>query len=177
YIFTMMTGIFFGISQGLQPLISRSYGEENHENVRYYFRAGVGISFGCAGVLYGLLLVFGRGVIRAFVEDPAVIESAYTCLKIYGMAFLPAAVNIVFNTYFLSTKRTARALGVALTRGVVLNSACVFLLPMLFGPGAIWYSMVVAELATVGVAIALWRARAGDAAPNKISGKRPLRGV
>ncbi|MBQ1501345.1 MAG: MATE family efflux transporter, partial [Firmicutes bacterium] len=66
--------------------------------------------------------------------------------KVFSVSVIFAAVNIVFTTYFLSTKRTGAALMVAAGRSFLLNSVCIFLLPLLFGAGALYTGIIAAEL-------------------------------
>lgn len=41
YLLTLILGVFMGVSQGVQPLISRSFGEKDVVSEKYYFRAAL----------------------------------------------------------------------------------------------------------------------------------------
>lgn len=133
YLLLIVMGVFLGVSQGIQPLLGNSYGEERYEDVRYFFRSALLINLAITAVLYGVFFTVGDMALSLFIRDNTLIPTAFTALRGYGFALLPASANIVFITYFLSTKNTSRALVIACSRGFVLNSICVFLIPAWLG--------------------------------------------
>lgn len=153
YLLLIVMGVFLGVSQGIQPLIGNSFGEERHEDVRYFFRSALLINVTITAALYVLFYTIGDMALSLFIRDAELIPTAFTALKGYGVSLLPASANIVYIAYFLSTKNTSRALTIAGSRGFVLNSICVFLIPALFGVETIWYPMIVAEALTLCVAV------------------------
>ena len=60
--------------------------------------------------------------------------------------FYTAETPKVFSTYyFQSVLQTKISLLVSLMRGIVISGIMVIILPMIWNPGAIWYSMVITE--------------------------------
>lgn len=155
YLLNLLLGIFFGVSQGVQPLIGKSFGERKFRDADAYFRAGVAINLALSAGIYLLLLPFGHAVLKLFTMDAAIVAEAYQILVIYGLSFLPASVNIVYTTYFLSTQNTAQALAVAVGRGLSLNVLFIFLIPVLLGGAQMWWAMVCAECITMMMAFAM----------------------
>lgn len=153
YLLIIVFGVYMGVSQGIQPLIGDSFGHQNREDVRYFFRAGLKISGGVTAVIYALYFAFGPVLLSLFITGESQIPVAYEALRLYGGSTILAALNIIFIYYFLSTKNTARAMVLALSRGMILNSICILAIPAVFGSGCIWYSMIVAEAATLIIAI------------------------
>lgn len=151
YLLTLMLGVFIGVSQGIQPLISRSYGEAKRSSEQYYFRMGITTNVLLSIAAYLVLTIWGRHIIRIFNSDWQLMDIAYPALKVYGLAFVLAAVNIVYVTYFLSTKRTGYALVIAICRGFVLNTLLIPGIPMLLGAEHIWSPIVMTELLTLMV--------------------------
>lgn len=153
YLLLIVFSVFLGVSQGIQPLIGNSFGEQLWEDVRYFFRAALKINFIASIVLYSFYFAVGPAALSLFIKDTNLIPTAYEALKGYGLSMLPASLNIVYITYFLSTKNTARAMIIACSRGVVLNSLCVFAIPAIFGAEYIWLPMIVAEIITLCLAV------------------------
>lgn len=153
YLLLIVFGVFLGVSQGIQPLIGNSFGEQLWEDVRRFFRAALKINFVAAIVLYSFYFAVGPAALSPFIKDTNLIPTAYEALKGYGLSMLPASLNIVYITYFLSTKNTARAMIIACSRGIILNSLCVFIVPALLGKGYIWFPLIVAETVTLCIAI------------------------
>ena len=82
-------------------------------------------------LFYLVLLLFGDKITMVFNNDMELVAMAYGFLRIY--AFFPGhrSVNIILLTYFMSTKKSALASILALLRGLVLNTALIFTVPML----------------------------------------------
>lgn len=153
YLLLIVMGVFLGVSQGIQPLLGNSFGDGRREDVLYFFRSALFINVAITAILYLVFFAIGDRALSLFIRDSSLIPTAFSALRRYGLSLLPASANIVFITYFLSTKNTSRALTIACSRGFVLNSLCVFLLPAWLGVKAIWYPMIAAELLTLCIAI------------------------
>jgi len=169
YLLTLILGVFIGVSQGIQPLISKNYGEGNEENVNYFFKMGIAANVLLSFVVYIILLAFGPYIIGIFNSNTELITIAHEAIKTYGISFILAAVNIVCVTYFLSTKNTKKAMVIAITRGFILNSVFILVAPILFGTKSIWISIVISELVTMIIAIKLLLPSKQPNQPNQLS--------
>lgn len=145
YLLMVIVGLFIGLAQGIQPLISRSRGEGNLEMEQYFLKKGLSLSILLSVIVYGIMLLFGKNIISIFNTDPELIQLAYACITVYGICFIFAAVNMVYTTYYLAIKMTRPALIIAILRSFIVNVICIFLLPAIFGDSAIWIGIVVAE--------------------------------
>ncbi|MCC8165740.1 MAG: MATE family efflux transporter [Planctomycetes bacterium] len=162
YIAAMFIGIFSGVSQGIQPLLGQSFGRNEHRNVTFYFRAGLVLNVVLSFSLY-LAMVFGGGWLYGFfTTDPGLISLAEMIWKYNALAFVFASVNIVFTTYFFSTKQTPSAVVTAGCRGLLFNTICIFTFPLLFPADYVWFAIVASEVATI--AIAMWMKNRASAA-------------
>ena len=141
-------GLFTGVSQGVQPLFGRSFGNGDKKLEQNYFKLGIITNAGVALSIYLILFFFGKQIIPVFNGDSRLISIADTALKVYGISFIFAALNIIFTTYFLSTKQTSRAVLVSVLRSFLLNTLFIFLLPAIFGEKALWGGIIVAEFFT-----------------------------
>ncbi|MDR1642982.1 MAG: polysaccharide biosynthesis C-terminal domain-containing protein [Clostridiales bacterium] len=157
YILSFSMGIFIGISEGLQPLIGQSYGKKDPKDLRFYFKSGMFVSFLASLAVYCFLLAFGDKVSALFNSDPLLVSSIAAELPKFGAGFMLISLNLMAGSYFYSTKRTRQAVTLALFRCIILNSSMVLLLPRLFGPGIIWFTVGIAELGSFVVAVALLR--------------------
>ena len=153
YILVIVVAVFIGLAQGIQPLISQSYGENNETKQNYFFKKGLQLNLTLSVVVYIMMFIFGKNIISIFSSDQALIEIAYECIKVYGLSFLFASVNIVYTTYFLATKKTKKAIFIAVCRSFIFNSIFIFVMPLLFGKDFIWSGMIVAELVVMIIVI------------------------
>lgn len=155
YLVVITTAVFMGVSQGVQPLISRSFGEQNETRERFFFQKGLKVNFLLALSVNLIMLVFGKGIISVFNSDAQLISIAYSCINTYGISFLFASVNIVWITHLLATKRTGQSILLSVLRGFLCNTLFIFLVPALLGDRAVWTGIIVAELVAMEIAIAL----------------------
>ena len=93
--------------------------------------------------------MFRVPVVTLFNGDPELVKMASDALPVFSLSFLFMAVNLIFTAYFYSTKQTLKSDVIALSRGIVLKSLAIFLIPTLLGSGFLWYPPVVAEILTL----------------------------
>ena len=74
-----------------------------------------------------------------------VLEIAPEIMRIYAISYLALPLNIFATYYFPSLGKSGAAMVVSLGRGIVLSGVLLFLLPAVFGSGALWWVMPVTE--------------------------------
>ena len=158
FIYSLVNAILSGTAQGLQPLWGLCYGEQDADGMNLYFRWGIRINAILSVVIYGLLFLFAEPAIRIFNRDPELVQNASAALSLFGLSFIPMALNLIYTAFLYSTKRTLQADAISLSRGVVLKAAAIFCIPVLLGIDVIWLAPFAAELLTLVLALALSRA-------------------
>lgn len=178
YIFSLVTAVFTGVSQGVQPLIGRAFGMQDKKQGRYVFRTASSLNLGFSAIVYLALILFGKAIISLFNSDATLIEIASNAVVVYGFSSVLAAVNVMYTMLFQSTKQTFRASVISISRGLILSSLFIFLFPRLFGGQAIWWAIIATEAITL--VISLWfkrqseKAHAGPSNASKAA-TRPLK--
>ena len=157
FIYSLVNAILSGTAQGLQPLWGLCYGEQDADGMNLYFRWGIRINAILSVVIYGLLFLFAEPAIRIFNRDPELVQNASAALSLFGLSFIPMALNLIYTAFLYSTKRTLQADAISLSRGVVLKAAAIFCMPVLFGIDVIWLAPFAAELLTLVLALVLSR--------------------
>ena len=144
------SSIFNGISQAAQPVMAINFGAGKNPRVEETRRmalkaaAAAGVLFTVIGLLCPQILVY------AFVEPTEeIMAMGVTAVRIYFLSFLAAGSNVLFATYFQSVLKPGFAMTICMLRGIVLNAAFVFLLPMAFGVNGIWAAMTATECLTL----------------------------
>ncbi len=158
FIYSLVNAILSGTAQGLQPLWGLCYGERDTDGMNLYFRWGIRINAILSVVIYGLLFLFAEPVIQIFNWDPELVQNASAALPLFGLSFIPMALNLIYTAFLYSTKRTLQADAISLSRGVVLKAAAIFCIPVLLGIDVIWLAPFAAELLTLVLALELSRA-------------------
>lgn len=157
YLLVIILAVFIGLAQGIQPLLSHSCGEGNIQKEQFFFHKGMRLNILLSIAVYALMILFGKRIIGIFNPDKELIRLAYQCIIVYGISFVFAAVNIVYTTYYLATKRTKTALKIAVYRSFLANVVFIFLIPSIFGPVWIWSGIIAAEFVVMMLAIFLGR--------------------
>lgn len=155
YVASFSVGVFFGTSEGLQPLIGQSYGAKDEEEMKYYFHAGLAINFVGGAVIYLLLILFGESVCSLFGTDAETLAYTVHVMPQYAWGFIVMSFNLMVSSYFYSTKRSRQADVVNLLRSFILNTAVILLLPRLFGANVIWHAFGIFEALVLVVAVLL----------------------
>lgn len=151
--------IFNGVSQGMQPLLSKCYGQGKANELKYLFKLGV---ITCL-VLEGIIIVTSLGLTNQLVaifnseQNTQLAEYAHTALRLYFLGYSFAGINILLVTYFSSTYKAIRAMVASLLRGAVAIVVCAFVMSAIWGLNGIWLSFLGAEVITFFVAIFLLR--------------------
>ncbi|MDE5939081.1 MAG: MATE family efflux transporter [Lachnospiraceae bacterium] len=161
FIFSLANAVFSGVAQGIQPLWGRCFGGQDDKEMKFYFKAGMMINFIFSVIIYILLFVFAPSAIRIFNQDAALVETGTGALPVFALSFIPMALNLVLTAFFFSTKRTRQADMIALSRGVIIKAAAIFLIPVICGGEAIWAAPAVAEIITLVMAVIILCKKAG----------------
>ena len=137
----------YSTGQAAQPILSQNLGAKQPIRIRECLRYGLYTT--CLfGILWTVMaLRIPKTFVRLFMTPTASILSiAPKIIGVYGLSFLPLTVNVFAIFYFQSILRSAAATTVSLARGFVVSGGAAVLLPMLFGPDALWLAMLFADL-------------------------------
>lgn len=158
YAASFTVSVFVGTAEGIQPLFGNSYGEENEKDLKYYFRAGLYIS-GIGSLLLSVMIAVGwGGICRMFAVDAETAACSTYALPGYLGGFVVQAFTVIITSYLYSTTRTKQALIINVLRSFIVNTLVIILLPMVFGPDAIWWTFLVFESIVLASAVIIVKA-------------------
>lgn len=147
-------GIFNGISQAAQPLISVNYGAAQFRRLKQSLRAALFAATVFAAICFGLILLFPEPVVGAFIGDSRqLLEPGVHAARLYFTSLLFTAVNSVLMYYFQSAENIRLTMFIALLRGFVLIAAGLCIFPPLLGENGIWLTITFAEAGTLLAAL------------------------
>ena len=150
----VVIAVFTGIAQGIQPLISRSYGRNSQAEVRIFLRYAILSMLVLSAVIYGTVL-FGAPQIAAIFnseQDVLLGQIAEEGMRLYFLACPFAGYNIIISMYFTSSDSPRPAHLISLLRGFLLIIPCAFLLSRIGGLTGVWCSFPVTEGLTAAAA-------------------------
>lgn len=144
----VLTSIYTGISQGVQPVISQCFGKRSYRQIRQVLRYAFTTSILLAVLSYIITFVWAQPIASAFNKDhdPVLNAIAENGMHIYFTAFLFVGINIITATFLSSTDHPKEAFLLSIFRGFVLVIPMAFLLSCFLGINGIWLTLPVTEL-------------------------------
>ena len=155
YVVAFAYAVFIGVSEGMQPLFGQSYGDKNADDLRYFKRWGMIVSFIGSAVVYAAIILLDKPICRMFGADAMATELAASAIPQYCWAFLFASLNTVLSAYLYSTKRTKESVAVNVLRGLIFTPLCVVALSFLTSGALLWFTVGIAEAITFVSAMAI----------------------
>lgn len=148
---------YTGIAQGIQPLISSSYGAGLHANMRKILRYALTTLVLLSAAIYASVF-FGAEQITVLFnseQNPVLQEIAVPGLRYYFTACLFAGFNIILSFYFTSSERRLPAQVISILRGFALILPLAFLLSSVWGMTGVWCVFPATELLVSMIAVIL----------------------
>lgn len=157
YLSSFTMAVFFGASEGMQPLFGQAYGAKKEDDLKYYYRAGQIISVVGSTICVAVYVMFPHALCGLFGADAQTIDFTAIHMWEYCWGFIVGSVNTIISAYFYSTKRSAEAIALNIVRSLVMNSLIITFAPMLFGRGIVWHTFGIYEMLVLIAALLLKR--------------------
>lgn len=154
----VVLSFYTGIAQGIQPLVSHSYGRKKTDGIRQFLRYAMISMVILSAVMYLILFVFADPIASAFNSEhnAKLQEIAITGLKLYFTSLVFAGFNIILSMYFTSVEKALPAQIISLLRGLILIIPIAFLFAKLWDMTGVWMSFPATELVTAVVGAVLY---------------------
>lgn len=143
----VVTSVYTGIAQGMQPLTSRAYGHNNTNEMKQFLRYAFSISLLLSFPVYLSIFLFAAPITGLFNSEQnlPLQQTAVTGLRLYFTAVPFAGINIILSMYFSSAEKALPAQTISLLRGLFLIIPAAFLLSYFAGMTGVWLSYPVIE--------------------------------
>ena len=154
----IVVSIFTGIAQGIQPIISKSYGEGNSKDIKSIFKYGLITSIVLGIGCYLIGLNFSGEIVNLFNSegDKLLLVMAVEGINIYFAAFIIMGVNIVITSFFASINKPKESFIISMMRGLVIVIPLILVLPNIFHMTGVWLTIPLAEAITILIIIKLY---------------------
>lgn len=146
--------IFTGIAQGIQPLISKSYGVKNNDELTKVKKYAILTSISIATAIYFSMFFNADSIIKMFNSDQSleIAHTAKTGIEVYFLGFFFAGINIIMAMYLSATERTKEAFIISIARGCIIIVPLVLILSDVWKMNGVWLAFVLTELiVTIGI--------------------------
>lgn len=147
YVTCIVQHLIQGISDGTQPLLSRSYGRHELDKVRGYRTLGYAFSIGLAVVCTAISVRLGYPLAEFFGVSEAVARDVEATLPVFAAGFVFLAFIRMTTSSFYATQ-CDRSAYILIYSEVVCMAVFVFLiLAPLFGVLGVWMSVPATQAA------------------------------
>ncbi|HEX2927836.1 MAG TPA: MATE family efflux transporter [Ruminiclostridium sp.] len=145
-IYSLVFMIIYGISQGVQPIIGYNYGAGLFDRVKKALIFAVILSTGVCTFFYVILMVFTRGIIKIFCDNPPeLISIATSGLRLFFLALPVIGIQIIAISYFQAIGKPKQSLILTLFRQLIILIPLMMILPKFFNINGLWVSFAISD--------------------------------
>lgn len=145
-------GIFNGMAQAAQPIISISYGSGWYGRMKAVDRVAMATAVLFSLAVYGVILLFPGQIIGLFIStDARVLAIGVPAVMLYFLSLPFTGANTILMYYFQSIEQSLCTTAVALLRGIVLVYLALRAFSALWGLSGVWLALFAAEALTFAI--------------------------
>ena len=159
YVSLIFLGIFEGYITGVSPLFSFQFGAKNYRELRSLFKKSIYIVALLGIVMFVASRLLARPIALLFVGYDAELTDLTTdAFLVFSLAYLIIGFNLFGSGLFTALNNGLVSAILSFSHTFLFEITAIVLLPLYFGPFAIWYSAAVGELVSLAVVIffVLW---------------------
>lgn len=145
----------FGLTQGVMPIIGYNYGAKNRKRLTETVKKGVifALAIMFAGTL--LFMIIPNKLLMIFNASQDMLKIGVPALRTICINFMPAAIGIMFGTFFQAIGKGVYSLIISFLRQIVILLPAAYLLSYL-GVTYVWYAFPIAESFALIVSIFMY---------------------
>ena len=148
YLTTNIYMVLYGITLGVQPLLSYNYGKKDAKKLIGFFKITCLTSILISGFFVIISFIFGQMIIGIFTTDPYIGKLSYNALRIASFSYFVVGLNLDTLVYYQSIEKPKYANISCICRAVVFLPICLTLFGSIFGINGIWISAILSESLT-----------------------------
>lgn len=150
----LLTSIFMGFSNGVAPVFSYNYGNNNKAQMKKIFKMSLCIISVLSILMYIISLVFATPIISVFTSSESeVFKITYHGFFLFSISYLFTGVNIFASSMFTAFSNGKISALLSFLRTFVFLVAALLLLPEIMGVDGIWLAVPIAEFIAILVSI------------------------
>jgi len=149
--------VCYGISESLQPTVSKNLGARQPQRISQFMVIGVVSAFAVGVAVSALFVLAPELLVSLFLAEGEVEASsiALEFIAYFWPAFLFNGMNITLASYFTALHKPLQSAAIAVSRSLVLPAAGLLLLPGWLGDRGVYLSIPIAEAITFVLAVIL----------------------
>jgi putative MATE family efflux protein len=157
YLVMLGLEVCYGISESLQPTVSKNLGARQPERIVRFLLTGLLFAFAVGLSASALFVLVPEWMVSLFLGDneAETMAIALEFIAWFWPAFLFNGMNLTLASYFTALHRPVPSAAIALSRSLVLPGLGLLLLPRWLGDIGIFVAVPLAEALTFVFALAL----------------------
>jgi len=151
----VVTAIYTGISQAIQPLLSNCYGLKDTSGMKKIFKYALVLMLALSLVIYVILYFYASDIAFIFnKENDNILQTmAVEGLKVYFTATPFLGFNIIISIVFISMEKAVPAQIISLCRGFFVLVPSAVILSKVFLMLGVWLSLLFCECVVAIISI------------------------
>lgn len=150
YVNFIFIAIFLGYSIGTAPIIGFHYGAGNHDELHNVFKKSMFLVSMASVILTLAAILLSSPLSKLFVGyDATLFEMTVRGFKLYAISFLFCGISILGSSMFTALNNGIVSAAISFLRTILFQVLAILILPLLFKLDGIWYSISVAEFASL----------------------------
>ena len=147
----VLISLISGLGLAMQIITSINIAKQNYIRVRGVLMQSIFNAFIIMCIGYGFISVFADGLMSIFTTDKQMIEIGATALIIGLCTFPFVGSQMVAVSFFQTIRRPRASMIISLTRQLLFLIPMLVILPHLIGVTGVWWSMALADVASVTI--------------------------
>lgn len=139
--------IYIGFSNGVAPVISYNYGEQNFAQLKRLYRICMKFIVAVSIIAFAASLVFAKPIASVFTgNDLETFNMAIRGIRIFAFSYLFAGVNVFASGFFTALSNGKISATISFMRTFVFVVIAFAILPFILGIDGVWLAVPVAEV-------------------------------
>ncbi len=145
----------FGLTQGVMPVMGYNYGAKNKKRLIEAIKIGVILATIIMFLGTVLFMSIPDKLLMLFNASEQMMELGIKALRTISICFVPAAIGILFSTFYQAIGQGRKSLYISMLRQLVVILPAAYFLSKI-GVNYVWYAFPLAELCALVVSILLF---------------------
>lgn len=142
----LFNSIFMGYSISTAPIVGYNYGSKNCREVKNVLTKSSILNILTGVILCALAVILAKPLSVIFVGvNSNLLNFSVNAMRIFAFSYILYGFNCFISSFFTALNNGLISAVLSISRTLIFQIGCVFLMPLVFGLNGIWLSMVVAE--------------------------------
>ena len=150
----IFAAVFYGLAMQATSIVGYHFGAKNYPELKNLLKKGIILNISFGALMFVLAQVSAPLISKIYVGyDETVYRLSIHALRMYAFAFLLQGFNEYASAYFTGLNNGLVSGILAFSRTFVIQTALIFVLPLLLGTDGLWLAQAVTELFAAVIAI------------------------